>query len=279
MKIKNIFKNSLFFSSFRLAKSNPGKLAMMILFDSLFLISFFIFQKSFGYFTRMLTLPQIQNSFYSVFVLIVYSLIYYMLILLVYSFFKYCLLDFIKSLFTPSKFSFKKLGNFFLLNLAIAGIFFAISAIAGAILINIKEAFQPYLFILLASPYWVVYNKYSILSLHSLIFYIVVNISHSLFYEGASLADTIKNGFSTAFTKIASYRKIISSMILAALAFGILFLGMNYSLKYLAAKNFYLYVYVNSYFQQASVIIFDVAFYFIILINRISFYKAAKVCK
>ena len=230
MKLKNIFKNSMFFDSFKLAKSNLGKLGMMILFDALFL----------------------------------------------YSFFKYCLLDFIKSLFGPSKFSFKRLGQFYLLNIIIAAIFFVVSIIAGAVLINLKESYQPYVFILLASPFWVIYNKYAVISLHSLIFYIVVNLSHSLFYEGASLKDTIKNGFAVTFTKIRRYRKTVSVIILAAVIFGILFLGINYLIKTIASKNFYLYISVNAYFQQASLVIFDLAFYFIILVNRISFYKIAK---
>ena len=276
MKLKNLFQNSLFLNSFRLAKSNPGKFGMMVLFDALFLISFFMFQNFFKYLAPYLSVPQTPNNIYSVIATIVFSLIYYLSLLFIYSFFKYCLLDFIKSLFGPNRFSFKKLGHFYLLNIIIASIFFAISVIAGFVLINIKEAFQPYIFILLASPYWVVYNKYAVLSLHSLMFYIAVNILHSLFYEGSSLKDTIKNGFWIAFTKLKVYRKTILIMIIVAVIFGILFLGINYSLRYLAAKNFYLYLSANSYFQQASIIMFDLVFYFIVLINRISFYKAVK---
>ena len=183
MKLKNIFKNSLFLDSFKLAKSNPSKLGMMILFDGLFLISFFILLKFFKYVAGILTFPTMPNSLSSAIVLVTFGLIYYLIALFVYSFFKYCLLDFIKSLFGPGKFSFRRLGQFYLLNIIIAAIFFGISIIAGAVLINLKESYQPYVFIILASPFWVIYNKYAVISLHSLIFYIVVNLSTRYFMK------------------------------------------------------------------------------------------------
>ena len=273
MKFKNILKNSLFLDSFRTAKSNPAKIGLMVLFDALFLASFFIFQNFFNYIAPKLAIPQTPNGIYPFIILIIFSFIYYLIALFVYSFFKYCLLDFIKSLFGTSKFSFKNLGKFYLLNVIIAGIFFVLSMIAGLILINIKESYQPYVFILLASPLWILYNKYSLISLHSLLFYIVVNISHSLFYEKASIWHALKNGFVITFTRISIYRKTISIIIFAAVIFGILFLGMNYLTRFLTSKNFYLYLSVNAYFQKFSVIFFDFAFYIMLLINRISFYK------
>lgn len=276
MKLKNVFQNSLFLNSLKLAKSNPGKFGMMILFDALFLISFFMFQNFFKYAAPYLSVPQAPNNIYSAINIIIFSLIYYLSMLFVYSFFKYCLLDFIKSLFGPGKFSFEKLGHFYLLNIIIAGIFFVVSVIAGAIFFNIKEAYQPYIFIVIASPYWIVFNKYSALSLHSLIFYIVVNISHSLFYEGASLKETIMNGLGVTFTKIRSYRKAVSVIILATFAFGILFLGMNYLVLFLQSKNFSLSNVLYPYINKSFFIIFYAVFYVIFLINRISFYKAVK---
>lgn len=276
MKFKNIFKNSLFLDSLRLAKSNPHKLGLMILFDALFLASFFAFQNFFRYIAPGLSAAAAPNSIYPIILKAIFTFIYVLFALFLYSFFKYCVLDFIRSLFGPGKFSFRSLGRFYLLNIIIAGVFFVISVIAGFILVNIKEAFQPYIFILIASPYWAALNKYSVLSLHSLIFYIVLNISHSLFYDGSSAIESAKKGFVITFTKIKSYRKTVSVIILAALIFGIVFLGINYSLRPLAAKNFYLFISVNSFFQQASVIVFNIVFYIILLINRISFYKAAR---
>ena len=260
MKLKNIFHKSLFLGSFKLAKSNPGKFGMMVLFDALFLISVFMCKNFFKYSATYMSIQQTPNNIYSLITIIILSLIYYLSMLFVYSFFKYCLLDFIKSLFGPSKFSFEKLGHFYLLNIIIAGIFFAAAIIAGAVFFNIKESLQPYIFIVIAS-------------LYSLIFYIVVNISHSLFYENASMWHALKNGFSITFTRIRIYRKTVSVVIFAAVIFGVLFFGINYLIRFLASKNFYLYLSVNAYFQKFSIIFFDFAFYIMLLINRISFYK------
>ena len=117
MNIKNQIRNSLFANSLRLAKLNPDKIGLMVLFDALFIISFFILKKFFDSFAGQFPLPTTAGAFYT---FMIFSLIYYLIVLFIYSFFKYGLLHFIKSLFAKSYFSVARLCDFYLLNVVIA---------------------------------------------------------------------------------------------------------------------------------------------------------------
>ena len=151
MKSKNIVKKEpLFVKSFKLAKSNPNKAGLMVLFDAMFLVSFFGLQILATNFSQSIAVFATSAS---IFIFIVFSLIYYLIVLFVFSFFKYSILDFIKSLFEKTGFSFKRLGQFYSLNLIIAGIFFAIMILANFLLASIKEQYRPFVFIFLAAPY------------------------------------------------------------------------------------------------------------------------------
>ena len=116
MKTKNIpkktivIRESLFIKSFKLAKSNPNKVGLMILFDLLFLFSVYALYRISLFFAQSLVVPQ---TLLSVSIFIIFSLIYYLTILFAYSFFKYIILDYIKSLFEKTEISFKKLGQFY----------------------------------------------------------------------------------------------------------------------------------------------------------------------
>lgn len=249
-----------FKKSFRLLKSNPDKTSLMVLFDALFLAAIFSLYRLANYFAQSLVIPKTALS---AFVFIAFSLAYYLMILLAYSFFKYGILDFIKSLFEKTKFSFKRLGQFYSLNIMIAGIFFAIILFFNFVLSSIKQSYAPFVFIIIAIPYL-------------LLLYVVVNTSHPLFYEGSSIKESIKKSLKITFTKIKAYRESILAMILLALLLWLLFLGSGYLVRLLASKNYPLYLSLYAYFKQASIIIFDLAFYLVILINRVSFYAIVR---
>ena len=257
MKSKN---KLLFIASLKLAMKIPNKVGLIILFDVLFLVSLLVLQKLFRYFAQSFV-AEITLTFGLI--LLIFTLIYYLITLLVYSFFKYSILDFIKSLFERTEFSLNRLGQFYSLNLIIAGIFYAIFLIFGFILENIKQSYQPLVFIFLAIPYL-------------LFLYAIINISHSLFYEGASIKESVKKSFKITFTKIKIYRETISIMIFFALFLWILFLGSGYLIRFIASRNYNLYLNVYAYFKQILIIVFWIAFYLAILINRISFYKIIK---
>ncbi len=265
---KDITKlESLFVKSFRLLKSNPNKAGLMILFDALFLVSAFGLQILFRYIAQSLNISiAMPKTTATAFAYITFSLLYYLIVLFVYSFFKYCVLDFIKSLYEKAEFSFKRLGQFYSLNLIIAGIFFAAMIALNFLLASIKPNYQPFVFIFLAVPY-------------ALFLYIIINISHSLFYGGALIKDSIKNSFKITFTKIKIYRETILIMILSALVLWLLFFGSGYVIRLIASRNYNLYLNAYAYFKQASIIVFDIAFYLVILINRVSFYAAIREIK
>ena len=265
--IKIAKKEPLFVKSFKLLKFNLNKTGLMILFDVLFIVSAFGLQTLFRYLAQSLNISvAIPKATATAFAYIALSLFYYLIVLFAYSFFKYCVLDFIKSLFERAEFSFKRLGQFYSLNIIMAGIFFAAMIALNFLLANIKPNYQPFVFIFLAVPY-------------ALFLYIIINISHSLFYRGALIRDSIKNSFKITFTKIKIYRETILIMILSALVLWLLFFGSGYLIRLLASKNYSLYLNTYAYFKQASIIVFDIAFYLVILINRVSFYAAIREIK
>lgn len=257
---KIIKKEFLFLKSFHLAKSNLSKTGLMVLFDVLFLIAVFGLQNLIQYFAQSLALPK---TIASAITFIIFSLIYYLILLFIYSFFKYCILDFIKSLSENKDFSFKRLGEFYALNIVIGGVFFAIMLLLNSILAGIKQDYAPFVFIVLAVPYL-------------LFLYIIANTSHSLFYQEASIKESIKKSLKITFTKIKTYRETILVMILFALVLWLLFYGAGYLVRTFTSKNYSLYLTAYAYFKQISIIVFDLVFYIVILINRISFYALAK---
>ena len=257
---KNIIKESLFINSFKLLKSNPNKALLMILFDSLFLVSFLYVMPTIAkYFAQSLVLPQ---TYLALYIIMLFQLIYYLTVLFIYSFFKYSILDFIKSLLERTETSFKRLGQFYALNIVIAGIFFAIFLIFGFIIESVKEPYRPFVLIFLATPYL-------------LFLYVVVNTSHSFFYQGASFKESFKKGFKITFTKMRTYREIILVFVLFAMLLGLLLLGIGYLVK-LTGSNYALYLALYDYFKKSSKFIFDIVLYFTIFVNRISFYSIIK---
>lgn len=262
MKSKQITKGILFLKSFILLKSNPNKAGLMILFDALFFaIIFYILPILNAYISQSFITPEKFAAGSILAVYIVFSLIYYLVILFVYSFFKYCILGFIKSLFDGEDFSFKRLDKFYSLNIIIAGIFFAAMLFLGFIVANVKRDYQPFVFAALAIPC-------------IFFLYVMLNASHSSFYSGSPLKESVRNGLRITFARVEVYKKTVLVIILSALVLWLLFLGSGYLIR-LASKDYILYLSIYTYFKQASLIILDLAVYIIILINRVSFYAMA----
>ncbi len=258
-----VVKESLFVKSFRLAKANPNKTGLMVLFDVLFLISIFALNRLIQYISPFLIGGIIAPTLATGILFVTFSLIYYLIALFTYSFFKYSVLDSIKSIFANTDSSFNRLGQFYALNIVIAGIFFAVMLAANLIMGSIQTSYAPYVFIVLAIPYL-------------LFLYVITNISHSLFFQGASIKDSVKKGFTITFTKMKVYRETVLVMIVLALFLWLLFLGGGYLVRFIGAKNYTLYLSLYAYFKQASIIVFDIVFYLAILINRLSFYDSTR---
>lgn len=259
-KSKFSIKASRFAESFSLLKSNPNKAGMMVLFDAMFLVSAFALNILGNYLANGLAMP---SAFASSAAFIVFSLAYYLIVLLAYSFFKYGVLNFIKSLSEKADFSLKRLGQFYSLNMIIAGIFFAALIAVNFILAGIRQPYVPFIFIFFAIPYL-------------LFLYVIINLSHSVFYQGASAMDSVKNSFAIAFAKMKVYRETILSMIILGMFLWLLFYGSGYLIRIFTSKNYSLYLSAYAYFKQASIAVFYIASYILVLINRVSFYAIVR---
>ena len=257
MKSKSFVKDSLFLQSFRIVKSNLSISGMIFLFDIMFLVSFLTMQKLSSY-SAPAIVPYVNVN--PLLLLFLLSLIYYLIVLFVYSIFKFSVLGFIKSLFAKSRSSFSEFWKFYALNLAIALIFLAVMLVLDYILANLKPDFAPYVFLVMAVPY-------------ALILYAAVNISQSLFCHGSSLAASLKKGFAITFTEMKRFRETVLVMIISAVALWIIFFGIGYLIQAFTSANYMLYLKTYSVFGEASKWAISVVFYFLIFINRISFYK------
>ncbi|MBI2655344.1 hypothetical protein HYX06_02875 [Candidatus Woesearchaeota archaeon] len=261
MKIRNLIKDSLFAKSFNLAKSNPGKVGLMVLFDISFLASFYyILPLLLSYTAGAVLWPQSGAFIYAY---LLFDFIYRLLQIFVYSFFKYSVLDFIKSLFQKTEFSFRRLGQFYLLNIIlIFPLFITFNFVLG----GIKEAYRPYFFIITGIPIF-------------LFLYAILSLAHSFFNEGNSLKNSLRKSFSLTFGNMKSYRETIGAIILAFLVLGLLFLIAGYLIRVSTSGNYLLYLKAYAYFKTSAIIIVNAVIYFIILINRILFYSAAREAK
>ena len=268
MKPKNVpkktipIKYTLFIQSFKLAKSNPSKVGLMILFDILFLVSASILN-----ILQTVLAVYLRNSFVKdltygliVAIWVLLSLSYMLLMIFVYAFFKYSVLDFIKSLFQDTTFSFNRLGKFYILNM----ILLLPTFIAFNFVLNsVQLQYQPIVFLALGIPL-------------SLLLYLIVNFSHSSYYEGNSIRDSIKTGFKITFTKLKSYMEIILVMILFALLLWLVFFASGYLIRLLSYLSYNAYITAYAYYSKATIYIFYLVFYYTILINRISFYTIVR---
>ena len=256
----NLKKDWLFLKSFRFAKANPGKIGLMILFDLLFVASFFYVFPAFAkYLNQNLTISQTMTFAIT---LIVLDIVYKLLTLFAYSFFKYCVLDSVKSIFQKTEFSLKRLWKFCLLNIIL---FVPPYLVLGFILSGIKEAYRPYVFIFLGlaiSPF----------------LYIIINIAQSYFYQGASIKKSVSKGFEFL-NKKEVYKGVILILVIFLLLYGALLWLISYSFNYIVSNNYTSYLIQHAYFKSISIIVFDALFYCIIVVNRLSFYNLAKCQK
>jgi|SRR3989344_4423252 len=261
MNFMNVLKKfPLSAESIKRVKSNPGKFWLIVLFDVMFLATVYVLQNMGKYLAYTMTIPFITSFIVLAFI---FFIAHYLLLLFAYSFFKYCILDSIRSLFAKSAFSFKRLGEFYALNISITAIFLIFIFVIGLALGSIKYEYAPYLFIVFAIAFF-------------LILYTTLSLSHSFFYNGSSVIGSMKKGFATTFIKFRHYKEIILVMVIAALALWILFAGSGYIVRLVGSKNYMLYLNLYSYLTNATLVVLDILFYFVILINSISFYAVAK---
>ena len=103
----------------------------------------------------------------------------------------------------------------------------------------------------------------------------MVNASHSAFYQGSSTKGSLTSGFG-AFANPRVYMEILSVLILAVIVMWALLWIIGYIIRLATLKDYSLYLSVYSYFNQASIIAFDIVVYFALFVSRISFYSLIK---
>ncbi|MAH33202.1 hypothetical protein CL615_02310 [archaeon] len=256
MKLKNKFKESIFFDTFNSIKTDKKILSYVILIDVLFFVGLWIFGLIFNSF--ILTPASVGQVYY----LLALVIIYYLGLLFIYSFFKYIILSFIKSVFSKNKLDFGRLGKFFLLNLVNFLILFFSFFILSLLAASVKEGIAPFIAIVILLAFFV-------------FSYACVNISQVLFYEGKSLGNSLQMAAKNL-GKVNKYYGvfliILSALAVIALFFGTfgavlkntLFQDYNSLLRY---GDIYTIIFVHS---------VGIIFYIAILFNRFYFYNIVK---
>lgn len=244
-KIKKKFFESLFLKSLKLIKKKPKNILYIILFDLLFIGTVYSVSSLF----RL-----IQPELFSL--ALFYMLLNFLIFAFIYSFFKYIVLDYVLSFVKKTEFSFKRIKDFFILNLLIFIILLLIM-----IFVNIISIFT-------IKPQYL-QQFLSVVSFIIFFFiYACLNISHSLFMQGNNWRSSFVKGNSFLFKKIKSYFPVYGFSLLALIL--LLFLGNIVVLLLRFIPNTSLGFY-QAYMSIYSVVIL-LFLYALHIVNRLYFY-------
>ncbi|HLG23731.1 MAG TPA: hypothetical protein VI564_02260 [Candidatus Nanoarchaeia archaeon] len=258
MGLKEIASKSLFLSGAKSLFKNPGKLCLIVLFDLSFFLTFIFIMPNLAQFFAQGFLF-LDESFIS-YVYFAMSVIYSLLMMFIYSFFKYGILEFIRSMHSKGQVSLKRLWKFYLLNLVI---YAPPYIIFSSFISGIKEEYRVLVFVIAGVPL-------------ALFVYLAANFSQTLFHKGNTLKDSLKRCFELI-GKFKQYFEIIAVLVLVPLALSLLFLIFVYLIKVFTTGNYPSYLVAYSYFKAASVITFDALAYFVVVVNRVSFYQICNI--
>lgn len=263
LSIKKSFLESTFLKVHRIIKKNPNIYVYTIVLDFIFLFLIIFIGKYFG--SLIPQDPQQLMAFFKtttnlLLFVFIYPVIYYLFVIFIYSMIKLSILNLIKSLYEKNRFSFKRLGKFYLLNILIFIIFFFSGLILfGLLALILRRDFLKYVILILLIPF--LFFLYSI-----------INISHTLFIKDGKKG-IIKKNFNIAFNKINKYGMFIIWNFIIILIY-LLF----YNIIHLI---FRLFIFVNreilttygSIYIKIFNIISLIVLYLIIAFNRIYFYE------
>lgn len=224
-----------------LISKNLRKAVLILLFDIIIWVTLIIANRLSASFAKFLT----ENASSSTLIaLLALTLMYYGILILVYSFFKLAVLDSIKSMLKKSEFKIKRIWRFFLLNGILFLIFTILLFILGYALQSVNEQSIIIAFTTIVVPM-------------GLLFYVLLNLSHSMFYEESSIKISLIGAFKNLI-KPKPYFILLQSIIVLA----VLLILLNFA--YIGFPN-----------QVALTIAFEILLYMLFFINRVSFYKVA----
>jgi len=253
-------KNLYLVKSLKLSKSKPSLLGLMILFDFLMIVLGFILFQFSSVFAGSLYLPQ---NITALFVYIGLTLLYILLVLFIYSFFKFSILRTIGSFFGKTDKSYSRLGKFYTLNLLLLGIFSSEYILINFLLFSSKASYKVIILFIIGIP--------------MLAFsYVLLGISHSLFYQGNGVKNSISKSFKITFTNLRIYKETVFVMLIAVILYTILLYLIGYVIQISTAKNYFAYLTAYSYFQKIAFVFSVILLYFFLLKNQIVVYMFSK---
>ena len=251
-------QNLYLLKSLKLVKEKPKLFGLMILFDILFVVGGILFRKLTELFARSLVIPQNVTGLLTVTLL---SIMYYLAMLFVYTFIKYHILHYVEAYFQKMRFTYDRLGKFFILNLILGGIFFMEMIVLFFFLQSTKAEFRPFLLIIFMVPL-IIFS------------YLLLEISHSLFI--LENRRPISTAIKTVFTRIKIYKETFLSILIPGIILTILFVITGFFIRLNAPKDYFAYYAAYTKFQQVIGIIILIVLYFIIVLNQIIFYMYSK---
>ncbi|MBU0461296.1 MAG: hypothetical protein KJ574_01785 [Nanoarchaeota archaeon] len=249
-------------------KSEPKPFCASLLFDLIFVLvvlllsgvlSSLIIQPSEAGFTQF-----VQQ--YSAYILIGIVL-YYFIFILAYSFFKFIILSYVRKYFedkaSKEKFSFKRFGSFYAMNLLTALLFFLVFAIV-VILLGLAVR-KDYL----------IWFRDIFVFIVLLIAYSLINSMHSYFAQGERATASVRKAF-----RLLSHPRPLMGVLASAIAMGVVAYGVAFMLDFLLR-----YVYLRLiglpyyyYYWTVAGVTFILTF-LVIAFHRVFFYARTSEVK
>jgi hypothetical protein len=198
----------------------------------------------------------IKSMFFGSTALILVSVVvYYLILLFIYSFFKYDMLLFIQGFVKKGRFNFKHIRQFFLLNLFNFILFLVCAMVINYLILGIKDSYQR------SFSFWIIV-------IFLFMFYIFLNLSHSIFIEEKKVKKVIRLSFRIMFGRIKSYAGFLIHTIGLVVLFFILILVLWLIFSRLLQMQMIYAILFN--------IVSAIIIYAIVLTNRIYFYLAVE---
>lgn len=260
IEIKQKFLESSFLKVFKIIRENLNVYFYTIVLDFIFLALIVLVGKYLG--SLIPTDPQqlmglFKSSTNLLLFVFGYPLLYYLFVLFVYSITKLGILNLIGSLYEENRFTLKRLGKFYLLNIMLFVLFFlSAMVLLGIVALIFRRDFLNYVVLIL-------------LAVFLFFLYSVINISHTLFIknEGDRI---IRKSIDIAFNKIDKYGMFIIWNSVVILIYLVLH---NLILRLLIFVNKDLLVSYGGVYEKIFNIVSLVVIYLIMAFNRMYFYE------
>ena len=246
--------------TFRLVRAQPAKFLKIVFFDILLIAFLVILRTTSELYSSRLAEPTTKAL---AFTYLFFYFLYYIAVLFVISFFVYTIMHYIINFFERKTISYSRFGEFFSLNITLAGIFVSLLLLFIYIIDGVKQQYQIPAFFAMAFVF--------IATLYS-----TISISHSCFFAGDGWKASVKKGIVLSFTGIRKNWDMVLTPFAAAAAMWAVYFAVAKLIELLSSINFTFFIKVYYYFSLTA----PYALFFLMLmllnVNRISFYSEYK---